>query len=57
MVCIAEAMVFQVVMYGLDRLVLWELDHKQGWALKEELMLSNCVSGEHSWDPLGQQGD
>ena len=34
---------------------MWELDYKQGWALK--LMLSNCGAGEDSWKSLGQQGD
>ena len=28
--------------------MLWELDHKETWAL--ELMLSNCCFGEDSWE-------
>ena len=35
---------------------MWELDHKEGWATKE-LMLLNCDVGEDSWVSLGQQGD
>ena len=29
---------------------MWELDHKEGWAL-----LLNCGVGEDSWESLGQQ--
>ena len=35
---------------------MWELDHKEGWA-PEELMLLNCGVGEDSWESLGLQGD
>ena len=27
---------------------MWELDHEEGWAGAEELMPSNCGSGEDS---------
>ena len=32
---------------------MWELDHKESWAL----MLLNCGVGEASWESLGLQGD
>ena len=32
---------------------MWELSHKEGWAL----MLWNCGVGEDSWESLGLQGD
>ena len=35
---------------------MWELDHKESWAL-EELMLLNCGVGEDSWESLGHLGD
>ena len=35
---------------------MWELDHKEGKAT-EELMLLNCGVGEDSWESLGLQGD
>ena len=35
---------------------MWELDHKEGWAMKK-LMLSNCGAGEDFWESLGLQGD
>ena len=35
---------------------MWELDHKESWAL-EELMLLNCGVGEDSWESLGLQVD
>ena len=35
---------------------MWELDHKEGWA-PEELMLLNCGVGEDSWESLEQPGD
>ena len=34
---------------------MWELDHEEGWAV-EELMLLNCGAGEDSWESLGLQG-
>ena len=42
--------------FSSSHVEIWELDHKEGWAMKE-LMLSNCGAGEDSWEPLGQQGD
>ena len=33
---------------------MWKLDHKEGWALKD-LMLLNCGAGEDSWSPLGSK--
>ena len=47
--CLVKAIVFPVVMYGCE-----------SWTTKlstKELMLLNCVSGEDSWESLGQQGD
>ena len=35
---------------------IWELDHKEGWVLKN-LMLLNCGVGEDSGESLGLQGD
>ena len=32
---------------------MWELDYKEGWALKNWLMLLNCVVGDDSWESLG----
>ena len=34
---------------------MWELGHKEGWVHAKELMLSNCVAGEDSWEFLQQQ--
>ena len=34
----------------------WELDHKEGWVLKNWCFL-NCGVGEDSWESLGLQGD
>ena len=47
-ICIVKGMVFPVVMYGCEI-----------WVIKkaEELMLSNCVAREDSWDSQGLQGD
>ena len=49
-VCLVEAMVFPVVMYGCE-----------SWTMKKaepnELMLLNCGVGEDSWESLGLQGD
>ena len=44
---------------------MWELDHKEGWTLKDwcfcfcilGLMFLNCSAGEDSWESLGLQGD
>ena len=30
---------------------VWELDHKEGWAMK------NCGAGEDSWESPGEQED
>ena len=35
---------------------MWELDHKEGWVLKN-WWLSNCGAGEGSWKSLRLQGD
>ena len=35
---------------------MWELDQKRKLST-EELMLSNCGTGEDSWESPGQQGD
>ena len=48
-VCLVNAMVFPVVMYGCE-----------SWTIKlsaEELMLLNCGVGEDSWESLGLQRD
>ena len=34
---------------------MWELDHKESWALKNWLL--NCGIGEYSWESLGLQED
>ena len=49
---LVKAMVFPVFMYQM-----WELDHKEGWAPSEELMLLDCGAEEDSWESLEQQGD
>ena len=49
--CIVKAMVFPVVMYGYESWTIKKAEHK------EELMLSNCGTGEDSWVSLEQQGD
>ena len=43
---------------------MWVLEHKEAELQKKkrrlnfkELMLSNCVAGEDSWESLGLQGD
>ena len=48
---IVKAMVFPVVMYGYESWTIKKAEHK------EELMLSNCGTGEDSWVSLEQQGD
>ena len=35
---------------------MWELDHKESWALKNLTPL-NCGVGEDPWESLGLQGD
>ena len=34
---------------------MWELNQKEGWALRIDAFLSNCGVGEDSWESLGQQ--
>ena len=48
---IVKGMVFPVVMYGYESWTIKKAEHK------EELMLSNCGTGEDSWVSLEQQGD
>ena len=40
--------------FSSSHVQMWELDHKEGRTLK---MISNCGTGEDSWESLGQQGD
>ena len=40
--------------FSSSHVQMWELDHKEGWALKN-LMVSKSVAGENSWEALGQQ--
>ena len=47
-VCLVEAMVFSVVMYGCE---IWTIKKA------EEFMLLNCDIGEDSWESLWLQGD
>ena len=47
---IAKAMIFPVVMYGCENWTIKKVDHKQ-------LIHSNCVAGEDSWEFSGQQRD
>ena len=35
---------------------MWELDHKEGWAMKNWCFF-NCAVEEDSWESLGLQGD
>ena len=42
--------------FSSSHLWMWELDHREGWALKK-LMLLNCGVGEDSWESLELQGD
>ena len=46
-VCIVKAMVF-----SSSHVQMWELDHKEGWMLKNW----NGGAGEDSWESLKQQG-
>ena len=41
--------------FSSSHVQMWELDHKEGWALKNWCW--NCGAGEDSWESLGQQGD
>ena len=41
-ICLVKAMVFPVVMYGYESWTIRKAEHK------EELMLSNCGTGEDS---------
>ena len=43
------------VFFSCSHVWMWESDYKENSA--EELMFLNCVVGEDSWEPLGQQGD
>ena len=47
-VCLVKAVIFPVLMYGCE-----------SWTIKkaEEMMLSNCGTGENSRESLGQQAD
>ena len=51
MVCVVKAMIF----YS-HHLVMWELDHKEGWAPKNWCFW-NVVLEKDSWESLGLQGD
>ena len=42
--------------FSISHVWMWELDHKEGWMLKQ-LMLSNCDAGEDSWESFGLQGE
>ena len=46
---IVKAMVFLVVMYGCEGLIIKKAE-------SQELMFSNCGVGEDSWESLGLQG-
>ena len=48
---IVKAMVFPVVMYRRESCTIKKAEHLG------ELMLSNCGTGEDSWESLGHQGD
>ena len=41
----------KAVVFSSSHVWMWELDHKESWALK------NCGVGEDSWEFLGLQGD
>ena len=36
---------------------MWELDHNEVVLSAKALVISNCGSGEDSWESLGLQGD
>ena len=38
--------------FSISHVWMWELDHKEGWVLKQ-LMLSNGDAGEDSWESIG----
>ena len=38
--------------FSISHVWMWELDHKEGWVLKQ-LMLSNGDAGEDSWESFG----
>ena len=40
--------------FSSNHVQMWELDHKESWALK---MLLNCGVGEDSWESLGLHRD
>ena len=42
--------------FSYSRVGMWELDHKEGQALKN-WCFSNYGAGEDSWETLEQQGD
>ena len=46
----------QSLSFSSSHVWMWELDHKEGWAI-EILMLLNCDAIEASWESLGLQGD
>ena len=49
-ICMVKAMVFPVVMYQCESWTIKKAEH-------EELTLSNCGTGEASWESIGQQRD
>ena len=51
-----EVHIVKATVFSSSQVWIWELDHKEGWALKE-LMLLNCGAGEDSSESLGLQGD
>ena len=38
----------KAMVFSSSQIWMWELDHKEGWALK------NCDTGEDSWESLGR---
>ena len=48
-----KALYSQSYDFSSSYVLMWELDHKEGW----ELMPSNCGAGEDSRESLGLQGD
>ena len=43
--------------FSTSHVWMWELDYKESWVWKKELMLLKCGVGEDSWESLGLQGD
>ena len=43
--------------FSSSRVWMWELDHKERWALKNWCFWTLCGVGEDSWESLGEQGD